>query len=208
MNMKAVAAGVVGIAAVLLASGFGVGYAVGNQANSNSVEQTSAAAATPASPPSSSSASAAPPQNARGAIDKQFGQRSGLGCAPSDNPCDIEFVLSAPIEPTGCSGQYPVENGRLIALPVVVETRTGAQMDPYSGMWNPNSLSAVTASGVTVSRIATTPTFGCDQSDETFPDRLAPASKYEGFVVLDIPKDTTSVMFLPHMSDGGWEWKL
>ncbi|WP_370185107.1 hypothetical protein [Rhodococcus wratislaviensis] len=206
MNIRAVAAGVVGIAAVLLASGFGVGYAVGSQKSTNSVDVASAN--TPAPTPHTATSSVAPPQNVRGAIDKQFGQRSGLGCKPSDNPCDVEFVVSAPIEATGCSGQYPIENGRLIALPVAVETRTDAQMDPYSGMWNPNSFSAVTAAGVTVSRIATTPTYGCDQSDGTFPDRLAPASKYEGFIVLDIPRDTTSVMFVPHMSDGGWEWKL
>ncbi|MCQ4148648.1 DUF4352 domain-containing protein [Rhodococcus qingshengii] len=150
-----------------------------------------------------------PATNARGFIEKQFDANSGIGCKdPASEPCDIEFIVGTPITPSNCNSQYEPENGKLIALPVTVTTKLGADMSYFSGMWNPNSFSALKPSGTTLPRVTSAATYGCDESDSSIPDTLAPASKYEGFVVLDIPADSTALMFTPHFTEGGWEWKL
>lgn len=154
---------------------------------------------TGSSPPPTST-SPQPTTNARGAIEKAFGEKAGLQ--------NVEFVVDSPVEPTACRDDYPVENGRLIALPVTVETAAGADLSEYTGMWNENGFNAVRANGVTVPRVTSAAAYGCAESDKSIPDTLAPGSQYEDYVVLDIPDDATAIQFIPLQAGNGWEWAL
>lgn len=205
MKKAAIVGGAVG-AVVMFAVGFGTGFAVKGDGESSTPTSAPVDATVAPVRATTTSAVPTPATNARGAYDKNFGDQNGLGCAT--RPCDVEFVVGAPIEPTACGSDYPVENGRLIALPIAVETKAGADLSPYSGMWNPHSFSAVLASGITKPGVTSAAAYGCAESDKTIPDRMAPASRYEGFVVLDVPTDAVSIQFLPHQADGGWEWSL
>lgn len=211
MNKKQTTAAVITVSAIaVFAAGVGTGYAVKPDSNPKTENQAATVAipTTEANPTTTTPAKAA--TNSRGFIEKQFGANSGLGCkdAPAQ-PCDIEFIIGAPITPSNCDSQYTPENGKLIALPVTVTTKLGADMSPFSGMWNTNSFSALKPTGTTLPRVTSAAAYGCDESDSSIPDTLAPASTYEGYLVLDIPADATALMFTPHSMDGaGWEWKL
>lgn len=151
------------------------------------------------------------PTSPRGYRLKTFGDRSGSGCFVDDEPCDVEFVVKAPLPATNCDSAYAPEIGQLLAFPVRVETKLGGDMTPFGGMWNPNSFSALLPNGVTVPRITSAATYGCSESDMSIPDTLAPASVYEGFVVLDVPVDATDLIYAPQLGgggQGGWEWPL
>ncbi|WP_155289258.1 hypothetical protein [Rhodococcoides fascians] len=148
------------------------------------------------------------PLNSRGNREKDFGELSGSGCFDGPGNCAVEWTLGAPIDATNCSDLDPIENGRVIAVPINVQTGTGQDMGPFNAFFNPYSFSALRGDGVTVPNVSTSVTYQCDESDSRIPSDLAPASKYEGFIVLDVPSDAQSVIFHPDVSEDGWEWPL
>lgn len=178
--------------------------------SANTIDEPTEAATAASQPNRTTTEAATPtaPTSPRGNLIKAFGEEAGLGCATET--CDVEFVLDAPTPATECDGTYSPKFGELLAFPVRVETQPGANMQPFGGMWNPNSFSALIASGVTVPGITSAAAYGCAESDRTIPDSLSPASVYEGFVVLDVPTDATALIFQPNSlgGQGGWEWEL
>ena len=202
---KSVVAGVVVGGVLLFATGFGTGFAVKDGGDSKSV-----GAATRSEQPSTPVTTNTPvatgsPTNDRGAHEVVFGKPAGLSCDPG--PCAVEFTLDTPFDATECESGYPPENGRLIAIPITVATQQDPDLYASDGMWNPNNFSAVRANGVTTPRVTSAATYGCAQSGQEIPSTMAPASNYEGFVVLDIPDDAKSILFFFDDSIS-WEWEL
>lgn len=148
------------------------------------------------------------PANDRDNRVKAFGEESGTGCDDSPESCAVRWTLDTPVDATGCSPDEPTENGRLIAIPISVQTGTGQDLGPFNSLFNPNSFSALRADGVTLPQVATFAAYTCDESNARVPDNFAPASKYEGMVVLDVPADAQAVIFRPVSSETGWEWPL
>lgn len=201
---RSVVAGVIG-AVVIFGAGFGAGFAV-KAGSSNPVAAPATRAAGSSASASASQDPAVPTTNVRGAIVKQFGDKAGVGCTGS--VCDVDFTIGTPVDATGCSGANPVQNGKIIAMPITVETRAGADLSFASSLWNRNSFSAVLSSGVTLPSLASPAAYGCVESRQEIPSTMAPGSRYEGFIVLDVPADAESIMFLPSVVAGGWEWPL
>lgn len=171
--------------------------------------ESSEAQATSDGPTSSPPAAMVPTEaNERGNRLKAFGDLNGAGCLnyPTE-PCGLQFTLDTPVDATECNSSYPAENGRLIAVPLTVETGAG-DTRPFTNVFNPNSFSALQANGVTLPQLASNATYGCSESETTIPDSLAPESKYEGFVVLDVPVDAESLIFRTNIVENGWEWPL
>ncbi|ORL15427.1 hypothetical protein A6I85_06000 [Prescottella equi] len=147
--------------------------------------------------------------NSRGAIELRFGQRAALGCGDTlAMGCDLEFVIGDPVELRQCSSRNQPEAGRLIALPISIDTRLGSDLSRMSGMWDSRGFSVVNASGVTIAAAASSSRSNCAESPKPIPDTIAPASRYEGSIVLDVPDDAAAIQFHPRQSDGGWEWTL
>ncbi|MFI7171646.1 hypothetical protein [Rhodococcoides fascians] len=146
------------------------------------------------------------PTNSRGALEKVWGQPAGMGC-DDQAQCDVNFVLDAPGDATDCLESLPAENGSLKAFPVGIET--GSTFDPpaYGTILQSFDFVAITSSGLTVTSVSTDASINCQESN-SLPTTFSKGSKYEGFVVLDLPADAASIAYVPSNSDGGWEWSL
>ena len=161
--------------------------------------------------------SLAPTANAdtstRGNLVKAFDERAGFGCEGGGGfPCEIEFVVGAPVPATECSTtQYQPEFGSILAFPIRVQILPGVNVAQYFSMFTPDSFSAVLESGLTIPEITSPAAWVCAESNNSIPAQLSPASTYEGFMVLDVPADSTTIVFQPLVLDpgqGGWEWSL
>lgn len=152
-------------------------------------------------------------ESPRGHKVKAFGERAGLGCeSVGEFPCEVEFVVGAPVPASECStSQYQPEFGSILAFPIRVEILPGVNVAQYTGMFTPDSFSAVLKSGVTIPEITSPAAWVCAESNNSIPSQLSPASTYEGFMVLDVPTDSTTIVFQPVVMEpgqGGWEWSL
>lgn len=147
------------------------------------------------------------PTNVRDALEKQWGELAGMGCEDPAH-CDVLFALDDPTNATGCMDQLPSENGRLSAFPVTVKTSEKFDAADYGTLLRSFDFVAIRANGVTTSNLMTDATLNCAESDAALPANPVRSSKYQGFVVLDLPLDTTSIGYVPFSDQGGWEWKI
>ncbi|MGB7238579.1 MAG: hypothetical protein WBD41_21710 [Rhodococcus sp. (in: high G+C Gram-positive bacteria)] len=120
----------------------------------------------------------------------------------------MTFTLDQPVDATGCMQQLPSVNGRLVAVPTVLQT--GPRFDPasYGAFLRSFDFVAVDASGFTITNLATDASLNCIESENALPSVFSKGSKYRGFVLLDLPLDATSIGYVPTSADPGWEWNL
>lgn len=103
------------------------------------------------------------------------------------------------------------ENGQFLVLTFDVQTfnNTVASADGLTlreipnFLFNPNNFSVREADGTTVTRLATTPAFGCAINEA--PNTMLPRSRYSLQVALDVPKASGNVIL--NIPEGGWEWR-
>ena len=197
----------VGVASLL----FTVGCSSDGQTTAELDRPTQPAATS--EPSNSPTATANTGESPRGNKVKAFDERAGLGCESGGGfPCEVEFVIGAPVPASECSTtQYQPEFGSILAFPIRVEILPGVNVAQYTAMFTPDSFSAVLESGVTTPEITSPAAWVCAESNNSIPSQLSPASTYEGFMVLDVPTDSTTIVFQPGVMEPGqgwWEWPL
>lgn len=146
-------------------------------------------------------------ENSRGALEKQWRELAGAGCEDPTN-CDALFALDPPTDATGCRDSIPSENGQLKAFSFTVQTGSNFAPANYGTLLGGFDFAAIRANGYTQTNLWTDASINCDESDQVLPTQLAPRSMYTGFVVLDLPPDSTAIAYRPAFATGGWEWKL
>jgi hypothetical protein len=157
------------------------------------------------------------PRSPRGHIVKGLGEVGGLSHPDDTTPTLDELVLSFTIDDirvdAPCPSEYaqPPQNGHFVALDIRASTTETYPADQLVFAMNPADFSLVGPDGVTISNIATAPTYSCISYDDpsVFPsDMFVPASQYRGTVILDIPSTTGTLIYTPMGKPNGWEWSF
>lgn len=149
----------------------------------------------------------------RGFAVKEIGEPAYLGSKENMTAENAEFsftVDNISLDATCPNNAGAVVNGRPVQLDISVVTRDfGSEFQAEAAtMFAHNNWKWLRADGTTEG-VGQQPTEGnlayyCDRA--SFLDPMAPNSKYNGSIWLDIPQDATELMLTSF--NGGWEWEL
>lgn len=160
----------------------------------------------PAGPPG-------PERNERGNIVKALGEEGGFGSLTAGAPPVLTFSVDA-ITPAECSSDWEkygseAENGHLEAVDFRVATAAAPEYDLEYFAVSAYDFKYIDTDGVTHSDLGTAAAYSCLDPNESFTsDQLAPASKYVGKIILDLPATSGTLVYAPMITSNGWEWSF
>lgn len=156
---------------------------------------------------------AAKPTSPRGGLIKELGELGGYGCSPDTGVCDISFAITELEILDSCTGpigqQQIPDNGQFLRVKINVATASDPidNMSNYVSVFKEHEWRALDQAGITRSSLNTSTAYMCAMN--TIPTQLSPASQYEFEFFLDVPTDTSRLIFAPFVADGDtWEWAL
>lgn len=159
-----------------------------------------------------SSPAAEPKTSDRGNLIKNIGQPAGMADANGDQ--SVNFAVTDIKKNLKCNTGYPAkaDNGHLIAVKMDVEVKKNFADPDYPGETFPTHSSAwkfISANGTTFNGdLGTDGAFNCLDDKQTLPSEgIGPAQKASGWIVLDVPAKTGTLIF-DYYGTGGWEWEL
>ncbi|TKJ35171.1 hypothetical protein [Blastococcus sp. CCUG 61487] len=182
-------------------------------------EDADAAAPTPTPPaegtPAASTGEAAPllsdleaQRNERGNVPRQLGELAGVrpGGAPGAAPQAAIRVEQIVVDPECESEEVPV-NGRFVALEMSVLTTP--DLDPRVPMSFTEERFSVLAPDGTSITTEDSNASDCLDPEVFVPNMRFPAGvEYRGWLVLDVPVGSGTVVYSPPGATGGWEWQF
>lgn len=148
----------------------------------------------------------------RGNLIKKVGQTAGLSNTNGEQ--SVNFMVTDINTKLKCNTDYPVkaDNGHLIAVKMDVEVKKNFADPDYPGQTFPTDSSSwkfISTDGTTFNGSLTTDgSINCLENKQTLPfDGIGPSQKASGWIVLDVPS-TTGTLIFSYFDGSGWEWDL
>ncbi|NKG19367.1 MULTISPECIES: hypothetical protein [Paeniglutamicibacter] len=161
--------------------------------------------------PSAATPSATAETSDRGNLIKVIGQPAGTVNTAGDQT--VSFVVKKIDMKIKCNAPYATkaENGHLIGIKMDVQTFKELNDPDYPGMTfdaHPSSWTFISKEGTTFNGdLGTSSAFMCLEDDDQLPNSIGPAQKATGWIVLDVPATTGTLIFSTQPGTG-WEWEL
>ncbi|PPF33590.1 hypothetical protein [Pseudoclavibacter sp. AY1H1] len=147
--------------------------------------------------------------NDRGNLVKQIGQLAGLTSSKKDDISVAKFVVTDIIPNYTCDAPYSSTpaSGQYVALQMNVETMPELVSEPYPSVsFSEWAWQAYDAEGKRVNDVMGNG-YSCMDQAQRLPGEIGPGQSVSGYVVLDVPIGTSSVVLAPH-APTGWEWAV
>ncbi|NLU64988.1 hypothetical protein HCA61_22385 [Rhodococcus sp. HNM0563] len=154
-----------------------------------------------------------PPKSPRGGFLKELGQPGGIGCSPDTGVCDISFAITSLELADSCTGSIGQtvmpEKGKFLMVDMSVATAQEPldDLSTYPGIFNEHEWRALDSAGITHAGLNSSPAFMCFLNST--PQSFSPASQYQFTFALEVPANTSTLIYAPFITDGEtWEWPL
>jgi len=164
-------------------------------------------------PPAGATPPTTPPTSPRGGFTKELDQPGGIGCSPDTGTCDLSFAVTHLELADSCTGPIgqtlTPEKGKFLLVDMNVATAQEPldDLSTYPGIFNAHEWRALDSAGITHSGLNTSPAFMCFLNST--PQSFSPASQYKFTFALDVPADTSTLIYTPFITDSDtWEWAL
>ncbi|MDZ8275339.1 hypothetical protein R2Q81_05155 [Microbacterium aquimaris] len=144
--------------------------------------------------------------NDRGNLVKEIGQLAGVSLPEHDDVTAAQFAVTDVIVDIECS-DYAVDpaNGHYVGIHFNVETTPDLALDDVGSLsFAPWGWQAYGADGKRVNDPIGN-SYSCLEPTDKLPSEIGPAQSVSGWVVLDLPTPTGSVV-LTMGGPSGWEW--
>jgi len=170
-------------------------------------EQTAVASTAPTT---TAAATPAAPKTPQGWLLKKVGELGGLGCSDTVDDCLIKFQVDR-IDVSPKCAQYgiaPEAGNRTLVLHISMTTGgiTAEEAITAGTIFNPYSMKGLTPDGF----VHEAKPGACVDFNGSFPNEIAPNSRYAGTLELELPTTVTTIASAGDSFDTtrGWAWPI
>lgn len=147
--------------------------------------------------------------SSRGNLVKQIGQLAGIS-GRTDDPV-VDFVVNDIVIDFQCTSEWAEApaNDHYVGLNIEIRTTPELTDEVSPTFWMDNyDFSAWSADGKRVNDVVGN-AYSCLSDADSIPGSIGPDETVNGWIVLDLPEDATTVGYSwIGLDSGGWEWSL